>query len=112
MQEDAATAEVSRSQLWQWCKHGITTAEGKKVDKAYAQKLLKEQADELSSKAPKGNKYHLAAQYFSGQVTGEDYAGKPHPTSLALLVGANRSADFLTTLLYNEITSVGPAAKL
>ncbi|CAF9911458.1 hypothetical protein IMSHALPRED_010033 [Imshaugia aleurites] len=94
LMEDAATAEVSRSQLWQWCKHGITTAEGKKVDKAYAQKLLKEQADELSSKAAKGNKYHLAAQYFSGQVTGEDYA------------------DFLTTLLYNEITSVGPAAKL
>lgn len=70
-QEDAATAEVSRSQLWQWCRHGITTAEGKKVDKAYAQRLLKEQADELSSKAPKNNKYHLAAQYFSGQVTGE-----------------------------------------
>jgi len=40
--------------------------------------LLKEQADELSSKAPKGNKYQLAAQYFSGQVTGEDYAGEHH----------------------------------
>lgn len=74
LQEDAATAEVSRSQLWQWCRHGITTAEGKRVDKAYAQKLLKEQADELSSKGPKANKYQLAAQYFAGQVTGEDYA--------------------------------------
>ncbi|KAL8915949.1 MAG: hypothetical protein Q9208_008775 [Pyrenodesmia sp. 3 TL-2023] len=94
LMEDAATAEVSRSQLWQWCRHGVTTAEGKKVDKAYAQKLLKEQADELASKAQKGNKYHLAAQYFAGQITGEDYA------------------DFLTSLLYNEITSVGPAAKL
>ncbi|KAL8895854.1 MAG: hypothetical protein Q9207_007982 [Kuettlingeria erythrocarpa] len=94
LMEDAATAEVSRSQLWQWCRHEVTTAEGKKVDKAYAQKLLKEQADELASKAQKGNKYHLAAQYFAGQVTGEDYA------------------DFLTSLLYNEITSVGPAAKL
>ncbi|MCJ1368671.1 hypothetical protein MMC16_007816 [Acarospora aff. strigata] len=94
LMEDAATAEVSRSQLWQWCRHGVTTAEGKKVDKAYAQQLLKEQADELASKGPKGNKFHLAAQYFSGQVTGEDYA------------------DFLTSLLYNEITSVGPAAKL
>ncbi|KAL8749073.1 MAG: hypothetical protein Q9184_006947 [Pyrenodesmia sp. 2 TL-2023] len=94
LMEDAATAEVSRSQLWQWCRHGVTTAEGKKVDKAYAQKLLKEQADELASKAQKGNKYHLAAQYFAGQVTGEEYA------------------DFLTSLLYNEITSVGPAAKL
>ena len=54
------------------------TTEGKKVDKAYALKLLKEQADELSSKASKGNKYNLAAQYFSGQVTGEDYAGMDH----------------------------------
>lgn len=78
-------------------RHGVTTAEGKKVDKAYALKLLKEQAEELSSKGPKGNKYGLAAQYFSGQVTGEDYA------------------DFLTSLLYNEITAVGtasPASKL
>ncbi|KAK7923051.1 Malate synthase [Apiospora marii] len=97
LMEDAATAEVSRSQLWQWVRHGVTTAEGKKVDKAYALKLLKEQTDELSSKAPQGNKYGLAAQYFAGQVTGEDYA------------------DFLTSLLYNEITAVGtskPASKL
>lgn len=85
LMEDAATAEVSRSQLWQWCKHGTTTAEGKKVDKAYALKLLKEQADELSSKAPKGNKYQLAAQYFSGQVTGEDYAGE-HCSSLERII--------------------------
>ncbi|KAL9015121.1 MAG: hypothetical protein Q9173_000253 [Seirophora scorigena] len=94
LMEDAATAEVSRSQLWQWCRHGVITAEGKKVDKGYALKLLQEQTDELASRAPEGNKYHLAAQYFAGQVTGEDYA------------------DFLTSLLYDEITSVGPAAKL
>ncbi|AEO65083.1 e91fc2a2-265a-4c7d-b114-67562db37b62 [Thermothielavioides terrestris] len=97
LMEDAATAEVSRSQLWQWVRHGVTTAEGKRVDKGYALKLLKEQAQELSAKAPKGNKYQLAAQYFSGQVTGEGYA------------------DFLTSLLYNEITSAGspkPASKL
>jgi malate synthase len=52
----------------------VKTAEGKIVDKAYAKKLLKEQTDELVSKAPEGNRYNLAAQYFSGQVTGEDYA--------------------------------------
>jgi malate synthase len=72
--EDAATAEVSRSQLWQWVRHGVTTAEGKRVDKGYALKLLKEQAEQLASKAPKGHKFQLAAQYFSTQVTGEDYA--------------------------------------
>ncbi|KAK7952337.1 malate synthase [Apiospora hydei] len=97
LMEDAATAEVSRSQLWQWVRHGVTTAEGKRVDKAYALQLLKEQTEELSQKAPQGNKYSLASQYFAGQVTGEDYA------------------DFLTSLLYNEITAVGsakPASKL
>lgn len=97
LMEDAATAEVSRSQLWQWVRHGVTTAEGKRVDKAYALKLLKEQTQELAAKAPKGNKFQLASQYFAGQVTGEDYA------------------DFLTSLLYNEITSAGspsPASKL
>merc|ERR1711977_529144 len=97
LMEDAATAEVSWSQLWQWTRHGISTSEGKKVTKDYALKLLREQAKELESKAPKGNKYQLAAKYFEGQVTGEDYA------------------EFLTSLLYNEITNVGgaqPASKL
>ncbi|PHH67550.1 hypothetical protein CDD82_1368 [Ophiocordyceps australis] len=74
LMEDAATAEVSRSQLWQWVKHGVSTRDGKRVDKAYALKLLHESADSLSAKAPKGNKFHLAAQYFATQITGEDYA--------------------------------------
>ena len=74
LMEDAATAEVSRSQLWQWCKHGVKTSNGQTVNKAYALRLLKEQANELASKAGKGNKFHLAEQYFAGQVTGEDYA--------------------------------------
>lgn len=74
LMEDAATAEVSRSQLWQWCRHNISTAEGKRVDKDYALKLLREQAKQLEEKAPKGNKFGLAAKYFEGQVTGEDYS--------------------------------------
>ncbi|KAK3393068.1 malate synthase [Podospora didyma] len=97
LMEDAATAEVSRSQLWQWVRHGVTTAEGKHVDKQYALRLLKETTAELAAKAPKGHKFQLASQYFAGQVTGEDYA------------------DFLTSLLYNEITVAGspkPASKL
>ncbi|KAL0258022.1 hypothetical protein SLS55_007193 [Diplodia seriata] len=97
LMEDAATAEVSRSQLWQWVRHGVATAEGKKVDKDYSLRLLHEQAKELEAAAPKGNKYQLAAKYFASQVTGEDYA------------------EFLTSLLYNEITSAGaatPASKL
>lgn len=94
LMEDAATAEVSRSQLWQWVRHNVTTAEGKRIDKAYALRLLQEQTESLASTAPKGNKFQLAARYFATQVTGEDYA------------------DFLTSLLYNEISSPGNAARL
>lgn len=71
------------------------TAEGKKVTKEYNLQLLREATEKLASKAPAGNKYHLAARYFETQVTGEEYA------------------DFLTSLLYNEIVTVGgTAAKL
>jgi len=97
MMEDAATAEVSRSQLWQWCRHGVSTADGKRVSRDYVLKLLEEQAAQLRKSAPKGNKYAVATKYFATQVTGEDYA------------------EFLTSLLYNEITTVSanqPAAKL
>jgi malate synthase len=52
----------------------VKTADGKTVDKAYAQRLCKEQAENLAKDAPKGNKYQLASQYFLGQVGGEDYA--------------------------------------
>jgi malate synthase len=74
LMEDAATAEVSRSQLWQWSRHQVPTAEGKKVTKDYALQLLREQSQKLGGKAPKGNKFALAAKYFESQVTGEDYA--------------------------------------
>jgi malate synthase len=34
LMEDAATAEISRSQLWQWLHNGVTTAEGTKLTAA------------------------------------------------------------------------------
>ncbi|KAK3713811.1 hypothetical protein LTR37_008297 [Vermiconidia calcicola] len=97
LMEDAATAEVSRSQLWQWCRHGVQLEDGKKMEKDFALKILHEQADKLDREGAKGNKYQLAARYFATQVTGEDYD------------------EFLTSLLYDEITNVSgktPAAKL
>ena len=31
LMEDAATAEISRSQIWQWIHHGVSLAEGSRV---------------------------------------------------------------------------------
>ena len=46
LMEDAATAEISRTQIWQWIKYGATLDGGKKVDRALFEKLL---ADEMAS---------------------------------------------------------------
>ncbi len=32
LMEDAATAEISRSQIWQWIRHGATLEDGRKID--------------------------------------------------------------------------------
>lgn len=74
LQEDAATAEVSRTQLWQWVKHGVSTAEGTKLDKTYVLGTLDQLTKELAASAPANNKFELAAKYLRPQVTGEDYA--------------------------------------
>jgi malate synthase len=40
LMEDAATAEISRSQLWQWVRHGVTLEDGTTVTAALVQKEL------------------------------------------------------------------------
>jgi malate synthase len=42
LMEDVATAEISRSQVWQWCRHGSRLAEGPTV----SSDLVREIADE------------------------------------------------------------------
>lgn len=42
LMEDAATAEISRSQLWQWIRQGTTTAEGHAVTREYVGRLIDE----------------------------------------------------------------------
>lgn len=92
LMEDAATAEVSRSQLNQWVKHGVITAEGTKVTPDYVLRLLAEETKKIVATAPKGNKFVEAANYLKPEITNETYS------------------DFLTTLLYDKITSVNSVA--
>ncbi len=42
LMEDAATAEISRSQLWQWMREGAVTAEGTPITPALIERLLAE----------------------------------------------------------------------
>ena len=47
LMEDAATAEISRSQIWQWVHHRATTVEGTVVTKDLVQKIGREEVGRL-----------------------------------------------------------------
>jgi malate synthase len=47
LMEDAATAEISRAQIWQWIRHGQVTAEGEPITLAYFDKLRAEELEKL-----------------------------------------------------------------
>jgi len=49
LMEDAATAEISRTQLWQWRVHGAKLADGRVVTDALMQQLLDEEAARLKT---------------------------------------------------------------
>ena len=49
--EDAATAEISRVQVYQWLRHGATTAEGRVITRELVSTLLNEEADKLAAAA-------------------------------------------------------------
>jgi malate synthase len=40
LMEDAATAEISRSQIWQWVHHGVTTDAGRAVTEGWVRELI------------------------------------------------------------------------
>jgi malate synthase len=47
LMEDAATAEIARSQVWQWLHHGATTDDGKKITKDVVQQIESEELGKI-----------------------------------------------------------------
>jgi malate synthase len=47
MMEDAATAEISRSQVWQWVRHGISLDTGETVTHELVRKYEKEELEKI-----------------------------------------------------------------
>ena len=52
LMEDAATAEISRSQLWQWLKHGAQLDDGRKITQGWLDGLFAEIKMRLASSVP------------------------------------------------------------
>jgi malate synthase len=47
LMEDAATAEISRAQIWQWIRHKSKLADSRVIDQALCHRLLAEELDKL-----------------------------------------------------------------
>jgi len=61
LMEDAATAEISRSQLWQWRVQGVSLADGRPMTADLYGSIRDEELDRLRSAAPDYRWAHAAA---------------------------------------------------
>ncbi len=50
LMEDAATAEISRAQLWQWLRHKARIDDGRLFDVDFYQKIMCEELEKLGGK--------------------------------------------------------------
>ncbi len=86
LMEDAATAEISRSQVWQWIRSSKGKLEdGRKVTAEMVRAMIPEELSKVKAVAGEGATYDRAAQIFEEMSTSGDFA------------------EFLTLPLYEEI---------
>ena len=88
LMEDAATAEISRSQVWQWIRSSKGVLEdGRKVTAEMVRAMIPEELPKVKAAAPDGSSanYERAAQIFEKMSTSEAFE------------------EFLTLPLYEEI---------
>ncbi len=77
LMEDAATAEISRAQLWQWAHHGARMSDGRQlsVDVVVATipKVLAKLRDRMGDEAYQASRFPLAAQLFEDMTRAEAF---------------------------------------
>jgi malate synthase len=89
LMEDAATAEISRSQVWQWLRHGAKLADGRMVTRELCHAALEDELGKLKESAAQGNRFDDAARLFRD------------------MIDAERFVEFLTLPAYEQIVREG-----
>jgi malate synthase len=89
LMEDAATAEISRAQAWQWLHHGARLQDGRPVTAAMVQQIIAELVQALPERVGAGgpgpDKFLLGGRMLAELATGADFA------------------EFLTTVAYDYL---------
>ncbi|WP_119420296.1 malate synthase A [Desertibaculum subflavum] len=93
LMEDAATAEISRAQVWQWVRHKAKLADGRPIDLALCRQVIKEELErtrgQVGDNRYKAGRYEDAAKLLDNLIAGEKFT------------------EFLTLPAYDRIVSEG-----
>lgn len=94
LMEDAATAEISRAQVWQWIHHPNTLQDGRKITAELFQSILKEELEKIQASWGDAkfsqSKFSTAARIFEEISVGDNFP------------------DFLTLSAYDYIIERSP----
>jgi len=94
LMEDAATAEISRTQVWQWIRHGAHLEDGRTIRPALVRAIQAEELDTIRAMVGEerfaSGRFDLAARLFDDLITAE------------------RLEEFLTLPAYEHILSLPP----
>ena len=71
LMEDAATAEIARSQLWQWIRHGAKTESGDPVTVARCRTMLREETERLAAEGGDLARLASAGELLDGLFSAE-----------------------------------------
>ena len=93
LMEDAATAEISRAQVWQWIRHGARLEDGRAIDAALFGTILAEELAKLREAA--GDKAYRDGRYDDAAHLFRD------------LIEAPAFPEFLTVPAYDMIVAEG-----
>ena len=89
LMEDAATAEISRAQVWQWLHHGARLQDGRPITATMVQQIIAELVQALPERVGPGgpgyDKFSMAGRILADLATGADFA------------------EFLTTVAYEYL---------
>jgi malate synthase len=77
LMEDAATAEISRAQVWQWTRHEARMTNGNKVTPAVVREAIAEEVDKFRSALGgdgfAASKFSLAAELYEQMMTSDEF---------------------------------------
>ncbi|MFU8784517.1 malate synthase A [Aliidiomarina sp.] len=76
LMEDAATAEISRTSIWQWIKHGKTLSDGRTISKVLFREMLAEEAavvqEEVGAQRWQNENFATAITLFDDITTADE----------------------------------------